>query len=95
MQFIAGTPAPGCQQHVNYDLEVLASGSLYQLMFNEAVIAASSKAIIVRWKPMARAVTKRAGAMSCLMSKWHQSEAILFFIWINWIVIGETESNSN
>lgn len=44
----AGNPAPGFEQYGGYRLAITPSRSLHQLIFNEAIIAASTKAFIIR-----------------------------------------------
>ncbi len=47
-QISTGHLAPGFKEHGKYELEIIASGSLHQLILNEAMIAVSSRALIVR-----------------------------------------------
>ena len=40
--------APGFKKYPDYKIEISRSGALHQIIFNEAVIAASDKALIVK-----------------------------------------------
>jgi len=46
--FADSGPAPGFQKHQDYALDIFPSQSLHQVIFNEAIIAASNRGLIVR-----------------------------------------------